>query len=158
MLQLIDPGPDTSGVVWFDPERSAVIRALPEMPNVDLLDALYHSHGSLVVCEWFESMGMAVGSDVFRTIRWIGRFEEARLSSDLAFETITRRQVKLALCGNMRAKDDNVRTAILDRFGGAKAAKGTKANPGPLRGISQHSWSALAVGLTWLDMHGEELF
>jgi hypothetical protein len=58
--------------------------------------------------------------------------------------------VKLHLCGSSRAKDPNVRTALLDRFGGA-GAKGTKAAPGPLYGIAADLWSALAIAVTWTD-------
>jgi len=38
-----------------------------------------------------------------------------------------------------RAKDGNIRVALLDRFGGEKVAKGTKAEPRPLYGVSGHS-------------------
>ena len=63
--------------------------------------------------------------------------------------------MKLALCGSARAKDANVRQAIIDRFagvGGKAVAVGTKKNPGPLYGISNHKWSALALCITWIDM------
>ena len=62
--------------------------------------------------------------------------------------------MKLALCGSARAKDANVRQAIIDRFagvGGKAVAVGTKKTPGPLYGISNHKWSALALCLVWID-------
>ena len=59
--------------------------------------------------------------------------------------------MKLNLCGNPRAKDANIRQAIIDRFGGKAAAIGTKKNPGPLYGVSGDVWAAIAVGLTWQD-------
>jgi hypothetical protein len=43
----------------------------------------------------------------------------------------------------MRAKDPNVRQALLDKIGPV----GTKKNPGPLYGVSGHGWSALAVAV-----------
>jgi hypothetical protein len=41
----------------------------------------------------------------------------------------------------MRAKDANIRQALIDKLG----AVGTKKAPGPLYGISGHLWAALAV-------------
>jgi hypothetical protein len=55
--------------------------------------------------------------------------------------------VKLALCGDSRAKDANIRQALIDHFGGS-AAIGRKAAPGPLSGISRDVWSALAIAIT----------
>jgi hypothetical protein len=61
---------------------------------------------------------------------------------------LPRRAVKLALCGDSRAKDANIRQALIDRFGGS-AAIGRKANPGPLYGISPDVRSALAIAVTY---------
>ncbi len=61
---------------------------------------------------------------------------------------LPRRAVKLALCGDSRAKDANIRQALIDRFGGS-AAVGRKAAPGPLYGISRDVWSALAIAVTY---------
>ena len=43
----------------------------------------------------------------------------------------------------MRAKDGNVRQALIDLIG----EQGTKKNKGPTYGISSHSWAALAVAV-----------
>ena len=59
------------------------------------------------------------------------------------------------LCGNMRARDGNIRQALLDRFGGKDRAIGRKGSYGPLHGISGDCWSALAVGVTWLEQNGQ---
>lgn len=69
---------------------------------------------------------------------------------------MTRRAVKLHLCGSMRAKDGNIRQALVDRFGGQAQAVGTKKAPGPLFGLSSHRWSALAVAVTWWDTRRDE--
>jgi len=63
---------------------------------------------------------------------------------------IPRRDVKLALCNSARAKDGDVRRAIMERFGGSEC-KGTKAAPGPLYGIKADEWQALGVCLTFAD-------
>ncbi|MNY62967.1 hypothetical protein D3C86_1998680 [compost metagenome] len=60
--------------------------------------------------------------------------------------------MKLHLCKTPRAKDANVRQALLDMFprtGGGKTPQiGTKAQPGPLFGVSSHAWAALGVAVT----------
>ena len=53
------------------------------------------------------------------------------------------------LCGSAKAKDSNIRQAIIDRYGGdPKRCIGTKKAPGPLYGISADQWAALALALT----------
>ena len=59
---------------------------------------------------------------------WAGRFAEA--AHRVPVVMLPRRAVKLALCGDSRAKDANIRQALIDRFGGS-AAVGRKAAPGP---------------------------
>ncbi len=46
---------------------------------------------------------------------------------------LPRRAVKLELCADSRAKDANIRQALLDRFGGSTAI-GRKAAPGRCTG------------------------
>jgi len=43
----------------------------------------------------------------------------------------------------MRAKDANIRQALLDLIG----PQGTKKTPGPTYGIKSHTWAALAVAV-----------
>lgn len=64
---------------------------------------------------------------------------------------VKRSEVKRHLCGSLRAKDANVRQAIIDRYGG-QAAIGRKATPGPLYGVTSHAWAALAVAITAREM------
>jgi hypothetical protein len=86
------------------------------------------------------SYGMAVGASTFETCVWIGRFiEVARVDVELIF----RKDIKLFLCGTMRAKDANIRQALIDKIG----PQGTKKTPGPTYGIKSHSWAALAVAV-----------
>lgn len=108
-----------------------------------------------IVIEDIEGFGLAVGKETFRTILWSGRLIEAWQHGDsqIPFYLLTRRAVKLHLCGTNRAKDANIRQSILDKFGDKQIAIGNKANPGPLYGITSHEWSALAVGITWTDLY-----
>ncbi|NLD49900.1 MAG: hypothetical protein GX660_22385 [Clostridiaceae bacterium] len=100
-----------------------------------------------VVIEMVASYGMTVGKEVFETCVWIGRFYE--LFGDGYAYYIYRKDEKINLCGNMKAKDGNIIQALKDRFGD----KGTKKNPGWFYGFSGDIWQAYAVGVTYYDMY-----
>ena len=121
------------------------------LPNDELVRELWHRLGGYadVVIESVESYGMAVGREVFQTVWWAGRFHEACLRDYARVVQMPRRTVKLELCGSAAAKDQNVRLALLDRYGGKDAAVGRKAAPGPLYGVSRDVWSALAIAETY---------
>ncbi len=140
----IDPASFQSAWLRFDDARP---QGFGITANEVLAKAL-RSGGlpNVVVIEKIESYGMAVGAEVFDTVWWAGRFAEA--ASRVPVVMLPRRAVKLALCGDSRAKDANIRQALIDRFGGS-AAVGRKAAPGPLYGISRDVWSALAIAVTY---------
>jgi hypothetical protein len=150
----LDPGTEKSSVVHFNGES---ITLHTELPNDQMLASLrLHEHRvDVLAIEQIESFGMAVGKEVFQTVFWAGRFAEA-WSPD-RFAMVTRREVKQHLCSSARATDSNIRQALIDRFGpGLDKAVGKKKTPGPLYGIKQHCWSALAVAITWFDLHAHE--
>ena len=97
--------------------------------------------------EMVASYGMPVGKEVFETVRWTGRFQQAFWKPENV-NLVYRKDVKMHLCHSMRAKDPHVWQAILDLYGGKDKAVGNKANPGPLYGVKSHARSALAVALT----------
>ena len=140
----IDPGTTQSAWLRYDGSR-------PQGFGITANDVLVRALRSgglpdVVVIEKVESYGMAVGAEVFDTVWWAGRFAEA--ASRVPVVMLPRRAVKLALCGDSRAKDANIRQALIDRFGGS-AAVGRKAAPGPLYGITRDVWSALAIAVTY---------
>jgi hypothetical protein len=133
----LDPGTTETAFVLWDGRR---ILDADHLPNAEIKQILIGREYDLVACEWIASYGMAVGASVFHTCRWVGKFEEtARTETRL----VLRRDVKLHLCNSMRAKDANVRQALIDLLG----PQGTKKNPGPTYGMRSHLWAALAVGV-----------
>lgn len=67
---------------------------------------------------------MSVGQTVFDTCVWIGRFQQLALPKiDTKF--IYRKDEKMNICHSMKAKDSNIRQALIDRFGEV----GTKKKP-----------------------------
>lgn len=145
----IDPGNERSAYAVIDSETFRIgdhgIHTNDHMLDkiVTLTDVEFPDVQRLVV-EMIQSFGMPVGREVFETVFWIGRFCEA---SGVDFTRIYRNDVKLHLCKSARAKDGNIRQAIIDRLG----PQGVKKAPGPTYGISKDVWSAVAVGLTWID-------
>jgi hypothetical protein len=140
----IDPGPEQSAYVEFDGRH---IYRHGILPNVELeVHELWREPH--IFCEMIASYGMAVGASVFETCVWIGRFmSEAFSSSGRDLHRVFRKDVKLHLCQSPRAKDANVRQALLDRLG----PQGTKRAPGPTYGIKSHEWAALAVAVYGWD-------
>lgn len=139
-LLAIDPGTEQSGWCLFDGERVAN-SGVDE--NKSLLALIAGKPAAVLAIEMVASYGMPVGRETFETVRWIGRFQQAWHSPE-EVRLVYRRDVKLYLCGSMKAKDANVRQALIDKLGPV----GTKANPGPLYGVKSHAWSALAVAVT----------
>ena len=169
-LLAIDPGPEHSACVVLDPETRAVrgfwLEQNEEVLKVWAMAAEVNAAGFLpdehytghhLAIEMVASFGMPVGESVFETCLWIGRFIEAWGGE---YTKVYRKDVKLALCGSMRAKDANIRQALINRYeptgGGMVPQVGTKSKPGPLHGFKADLWSALAVAHTWLDMRAEE--
>lgn len=147
----LDPGPTHSALVLFDGQRISHHEIEKNDKILLRLNALKGAVEMLVI-EQIASMGMAVGADVFETCFWSGRFAEA--FDPFEWRRLKRHEIKMHLCGSMRAKDTNIRQALIDRFGGS-AAVGKKATPGPLYGLKGDEWSALAVAVTWADLHKE---
>ena len=121
--------------------------------------------------------GMLASNELFDTCMEIGRFKQTWLN-DKTFHEVNRRDVKLHICGQARAKDPNVRQALIDRFGGKdKAFGGIKCKkckgkgwagrgrptcdecdgdkwehpPGPLFGVASHVWAALGIACLMAD-------
>jgi hypothetical protein len=157
----IDPGPTESGFVLYYPRLAGLplIDEAGTRDNYDLKKICHNigcrdgtgrssalSPGPILAIEMIACYGMPVGKETFETCLWIGRFEEAFNPSRDSLRCY-RKDIKLHLCGTTKAKDPNVRQALIDRLG----PPGTKKNPGPTYGIKSHVWAALAVAVYAAD-------
>lgn len=145
----IDPGTHESA--WVLLERGGKLAQFAKEGNSVLLHRLRYSplhQAESVVIEQIASYGMPVGAEVFHTCFWVGRFLEA--AKIFRRVLMVRREVKLFLCGSMKANDAAIRQRIIDIYGpGREKAIGKKNSPGPLYGVSADVWQALALGMTF---------
>jgi hypothetical protein len=148
----IDPGPEKSAfVIW-----NGGVCESGELSNPELRQSI--NDGSYVfdtlAIEMIACYGMAVGAETFETCVWIGRIMQVAESwTGLEIIRVYRKDVKMHLCHSMRAKDANIRQALIDKHG----IVGTKKNPGKLFGIAGHMWAALAVADYVADVCAELL-
>lgn len=153
-LLAIDPGNEYSAFVLLDEalrpleheklENELFIRSrLPLLLRQGVTD---------LAVEMVASYGMAVGKTVFDTCVWIGRFWEACRKVPRR-EFIYRIEEKEALCHDSRAKDANIRQALVDRFAPdtPNGGKGSKKSPGFFYGFAADQWAAMAVGVTYAE-------
>lgn len=133
----IDPGTTESAFVVWD---GKVIHSgfIPNEEMLPIVATAVNSGIDLIAIEMIACYGMAVGKETFETCVWIGRFMER---ATRPVHRVTRLAVKMHLCHTAKAKDANVRQALIDKHG----APGTKKAPGPTYGVSGHLWAALAV-------------
>ena len=144
----IDPGNEDSALLVYDNQK---IIMMTLCTNTEICNHLRNIkkenvRGDILAIEMIASYGMPVGREVFETCVWIGRFQEI-WGNDEYFKLIYRKDVKMHLCNVTRAKDSNVRRALIDRFG----KPGTKKEPGLLYGVKRDIWSALAIAVYVYD-------
>lgn len=145
----IDPGNTQSAYVVLNDELRPIEFA--KIDNEELFPILKQLDGiTHFAIEMIASYGMSVGKTVFDTCLWIGRFYQTLLDLGIPeYRLIYRMEEKNNLCHSARAKDSNIRQALIDRFG----VVGTKNAPGWFYGVSKDVWAAIAVGVTYYDLY-----
>ena len=170
----IDPGSEQSAYVVY--EDGDIIEHDIVTNKILLLrlmsNTAWDSIGEMAI-EMVASYGMPVGKSTFETCLWIGRFIQA-WEPKPSTKVYRKTDICMHLCHSTRAKDSNIRQALIDRFGGKDKAIGGKKCPeckgkgwrgrgrlvcpkckgakwkhpkGPLFGVSKDVWSALAVAV-----------
>lgn len=149
----IDPGNIESGWVLYD-SNARKVEFGGTAPNEQIMGMIKGGAYGAFAIERIAAMGMAVGETVFQTVFWTGRmFQEAlhKLGDIRFIRRVKRAEEKIHLCGSMKAKDGNIRQALIDKLG----EPGTKKNPGPTYGISGDAWAALAVAVVAAETQGD---
>lgn len=137
-------------ILAIDPGNVESGYAVITMPEFSLLDFGKESNEVLLkrigilrnavdvsVLEMVACYGMPVGKDVFETCVWIGRFLQMLDGCDTKY--VYRKDEKINLCGSMKAKDANIRQALINRYArhDFKNGKGTKKNPDVFYGVAK---------------------
>lgn len=150
----IDPGHTQSAVMLMQGDRIEFKGIFPNDHVRDLLDG--NLPADVLLVEKVASYGMPVGSEVFETVFWSGRFVEAWLNrfGDVRVERMTRNEIKMALCHRTaKVSDSVIRQRLIDLYGpGKDRAIGTKKSQGPLYGVKADEWAALALVRAWMEV------
>ena len=176
----VDPGTTESAYVYY---RGGEISLFDKLPNESMLIVIGSGGADLMAIEMPACYGMEVGQSIMETCEWVGIFRHA-FGLRKAYKVYRKARnhkngvegVCMHLCKNNRAKDKNVRQAIIDLYGGDEKAIGGvrcrkcngkgwfgagrpvcpvcngdkwKSPPGPLKGIVDDAWAALAVAITF---------
>lgn len=157
-LLAIDPGNTESGWVVIDTDTFEPLE-FGKTDNEVLRAGIFSSSVTVpdfdvAFVEMVASYGMAVGKDVFQTCVWIGMFSTTIERRCGKLPTLVYRQpVKLHHCHSAKAKDSNIRQALVDRFapGQPNYGKGTKAQPGWFYGFNADIWQAYALAVYAAD-------
>lgn len=154
----IDPGTRQSAYCIIDADTLQPLR-FGILPNAQLMEELGQIHfckGDTACIEMLQSYGNLIGRDVLETAVWIGRFFEGlkrQLGDDP--QLVYRMEEKMHICHDSRAKDSNIRRALIDRFcdHDFRTGRGTLADPDWFYGFKADIWAAYAVGLTYIEKH-----
>jgi hypothetical protein len=147
----IDPGNIESAMCVYDGTRIVYCEKISNKDFLNVLDVQILQAGisyPSIYIEDIQAMGMAVGHEVFDTAKQIGRIQYHLELQSVHYNMVKRTVIKLHHCNTTRAKDTNIRQALIDRFGD----KGTKKQPGFFYGIAgSDQWSACAIAIYGYD-------
>jgi hypothetical protein len=189
----IDPGNEYSAYVVYEDrliikkEKALNAVVLDMIENRAIYPAVYYCE--MLAIEAPACYGLPVGHTTLETSEWVGVFRHA-FGMDNSYRVYRKSQnkehgidsVTMHLCNSTRAKDPNVRQAIIDLYGGQDKAIGNKKcpkckgkgwygagrpecpvchgdkwkhPPGPLCGVAEDVWAALAVAITFSETYKE---
>jgi hypothetical protein len=139
MIIAVDPGTTQSAFVQWDGQKVQEAGILDnELFRIFLRG---RSLPFRIAVEMVACYGMAVGREVFETCLQVGRIQEIACVRSIPCRLVYRQEVKLHHCHSNRAKDSNIRQALVDKYG----EPGTKKEPGRTYGLKSHLWSAFAI-------------
>lgn len=139
----IDPGTDESGWCVLCEGKITASGVNSNAHLMEMVQGGCFFNTETLAIEMIASYGMAVGREVFETCVWVGRFQQAWRDPE-SVKLVYRRDVKLHMCGTSKAKDANIRQALIDLLG----PQGTKKAQGATYGVKSHAWAALGVAVT----------
>ena len=152
IILAIDTGTTETGYCILEAETYKPLQ-FGKVANSEILDIIrcVGEYGDArIAIEGFQSFGMPLGQSTIESITWNGRYIQLAEDNNIPWEYVYRKDEKIHLCGTMKAKDANIRQALIDRFGEV----GVKKSPGFFYGFKGDIWSAMAIGVVALDRAG----
>jgi hypothetical protein len=137
----IDPGNEKSALIEWDGTKILDAHILGNNLMLNYLSSTPSNAKNLVI-EMIASYGMAVGQTVFDTCVWIGRFMQFFPGKTVL---VYRRDIKLHVCNSSKAKDSNIRQALIDRF--EPTLQPRQRPKGVLKELSADLWQAFALAV-----------
>ena len=173
MILAIDPGNEQTAYVLVNNDMSIVDGA--KVDNKEMINIFddYTTDANLdkiddgleekaedfnIAIEMIASYGMAVGKSVFETCVFIGQLKQIAEQKGFEVEYIYRKDEKMTLCHSMKAKDSNIRQALIDMYAkfDFKNGKGTKKEPDTFYGFKADMWAAMAVAHAYKELYLKE--
>lgn len=150
MIVAIDPGSEQSAIVQWD---GSAVREGTILDN-ELCRKFLRSRSKPfeIFVEMVACYGMPVGREIFETCLQIGRIQEIACDRGLSCTLLYRQSIKLHHCKSSRAKDSNIRQALIDKYG----APGTKKNRGVTYGLKKDLWQAFALATYATENHMDD--
>ena len=150
----IDPGTKESAYVSWNGRVILDMDILDNDIILELIKSYKYLKGFTLVIEQVRCYGMVVGASTLDTVFWSGRFCEAWKGGDGSWSLMPRMDVKMHLCHDSRAKDKNIRQALIDRF--EPHLKPRQRPKAVLKGVGTHLWAAMALAVTWWDLNNKK--
>ncbi len=177
----IDPGSVKTAYILLDRETKAPLE-FGKILNTEMreeLIAMNFDDIQSIQCEFPKPRGQLASTHLFETVMWIGRYTELLFDMGYDIEYFDRKDVKMTICGTTKANDSQIRSALIDIYGGERIAIGGKkcktcngkgyigrdktqchqcngagveSPKGPLRGISEDVWAALGIAISYIEM------
>lgn len=151
-IMSIDPGNIHSAYVIWDGKR---ILDFNKIENEELIKKLeeFCNFSFDFAIEKIASYGMISGASIYDTCEIVGRIQQKLIDSQKGYSAnihkVFRREVKLHICGSLKAKDANIIQALKDRF---EPDLQPKQRPkGVLKGLKSDCWQAFALAVYYYD-------
>lgn len=144
----IDPGPEQSASVIWDTQTKRILghsQAENSLFKVGIKIAWMDGMFDVCAIEDVSYYGKVLNRSTFDTLKMIGRLQEILEPYSALVEYPS---IAYHFCNSRRGvKTSQINKVLEDRYGG----KGIKKAPGPLYGIKEHEWSALAVAVYYAE-------
>lgn len=152
----VDAGNIQSAYIIFCTEQKRVVQK-GFLENEQFIEEILNSSFDEVAIEKIVSLGAVIGSSTLDTAYTNGRIYEAiKTKFGIISNLYSRIDIKMHLCFTTRAKDANVRQALVNKFGDSSTKKNPHNTFNELEDkiyFGGHFWSCLAIACYHIEPH-----